>query len=108
MNEICVLKPGQTPNVDKLMPVIDFSTAEDFGIGDNFVSQVIANIEVPEDGAYTFRLTSDDGSRLTIDDRTVIDHDGLHAAGPKDGTTTLTAGHPPCASITSTARTTSR
>ncbi|MFJ8148912.1 family 16 glycoside hydrolase [Streptomyces sp. NPDC096048] len=93
MDEICVLKPGQTPNVDKLMPVIDFSSAEDFGIGDHFVSQVIANIEVPEDGAYTFRLTSDDGSRLTIDDRTVIDHDGLHAAEPKDGTATLTAGH---------------
>ncbi|MFD4260809.1 family 16 glycoside hydrolase [Streptomyces sp. NPDC058534] len=93
MKEICALKPGQTPNVDKLMPDIDFSTTEDFGVGDNFVSQVTANIEVPEDGSYAFRLTSDDGSRLTIGDQTVIDHDGLHAAEPKDGNATLTAGH---------------
>ncbi|CAM5551369.1 hypothetical protein STENM36S_07776 [Streptomyces tendae] len=42
-----------------------------------------------------FRLVSDDGSRLTLDDATVIDHDGLHGAEPKDGTVDLTAGaHP--------------
>src|SRR5262249_23210665 len=29
--EICTLKPGQTPNVDKLMPVVDWSSAADFG-----------------------------------------------------------------------------
>ncbi|MDQ1012653.1 hypothetical protein QFZ82_007138 [Streptomyces sp. V4I23] len=93
MNKICSLKPGQTPNVDKLMPVIDWSATEDFGVGDHFVSQVIANIDIPQDGSYDFRLTSDDGSRLLIDDRPVIDHDGLHAAEPKDGTVHLTQGH---------------
>ncbi|EHR61068.1 family 16 glycoside hydrolase [Saccharomonospora cyanea] len=96
MNEICTLKAGQTPNVDRLMPDIDWSSAEDFGgIGDYFVSHAIANLHVPEDGQYTFRLTSDDGSRLTIGDEVVIDHDGLHAAEPKEGTAFLTAGpHP--------------
>ncbi|GAB2581629.1 hypothetical protein GCM10027168_12940 [Streptomyces capparidis] len=95
LDEICVLKPGQTPNADKLMPVVDFSSADDFGgFGDHFVSQVIANLDVPEDGAYTFRLTSDDGSRLAIDGNVVIDHDGLHGPeSPKDGTVNLTAGH---------------
>ncbi|OLT53316.1 PA14 domain-containing protein [Cellulosimicrobium sp. CUA-896] len=89
---ICTLKSGQTPNVDKLMPTISWDTAEQFGAEDNFVSHVIANLAVPTDGEYTFRLTSDDGSRLSIDDQLVVDHDGLHGAEPKEGTTTLTAG----------------
>ncbi|CCK24864.1 large, multifunctional secreted protein [Streptomyces davaonensis JCM 4913] len=93
LDELCTLKPGQTPNIDKLEPDIDFSTAEDFGFESNFVSQVTANINVPQDGTYTFRLTSDDGSQLLIDDQLVIDHDGLHGAEPKDGTVELTAGY---------------
>lgn len=94
MSEICTLKPGQTPNVDVLKPAIDWTSTEDFGgIGDHFVSHAIANLDVAEDGEYTFRLTSDDGSRLTIDDDVVIDHDGLHAAEPKEGTTRLTTGY---------------
>jgi hypothetical protein len=93
LEKICTLKPGQTPNVDKLMPTVDWSTTGDFGgFGDNFVTQVTGNIHVPADGSYTFRLTSDDGSRLLIDDQLVIDHDGLHGAEPKDGTVQLTEG----------------
>ncbi|WP_198010180.1 family 16 glycoside hydrolase [Saccharomonospora halophila] len=93
LEELCDLRPGTTPNVDKLMPTIDFSTADDFGFEDNFLSHVTANIDIPTEGAYTFRLTSDDGSRLHIDDELVIDHDGLHGAEPRDGTVTLDAGH---------------
>lgn len=91
--EICTLKTGQTPNVDKLMSTIDWTTNEQFGLADNFVTHAIGNINVPADGSYTFRLTSDDGSRLTIDGETVIDHDGPHEATPKDGTVELTAGY---------------
>ncbi|MFD6417892.1 ricin-type beta-trefoil lectin domain protein [Streptomyces sp. NPDC060194] len=93
LDEICDLKPGQTPNVDKLMPVIDYSTDAAFGFSENFVSQTIANLNVTTAGSHTFRLTSDDGSRLLVDDKVVIDHDGLHGAEPKDGTVTLTAGY---------------
>ncbi|MFI7219926.1 family 16 glycoside hydrolase [Micromonospora maritima] len=96
LNEICTLKPGQTPNVDKLMSTINWTSTADFGFDDYFVSQVIGNLDVTQAGSYTFRLTSDDGSRLTIDDTVVIDHDGLHGpTPPKEGTRTLTAGlHP--------------
>ncbi|ROT31772.1 family 16 glycoside hydrolase [Micromonospora sp. HM5-17] len=93
LTAICTLKPGQTPNVDKLMPVIDWHTAADFGFEDNFVTHALGNINIPAAGAYTFRLTSDDGSRLYIDDALVIDHDGLHGATSKDGTVTLTEGY---------------
>ncbi|MFF4522693.1 family 16 glycoside hydrolase [Streptomyces bluensis] len=96
LSKLCTLKPGQTPNHDKLMPTIDWSSAADFGgFSDNFVSEASGYLDVPRDGSYTFRLTSDDGSRLAIDDETVIDHDGLHGAEPKDGTVHLSAGlHP--------------
>lgn len=92
---ICVLRPGQTPNVDKLLPTIDWSSTADFGLDDYFAAQALANLTVPGAGEYTFRLISDDGSRLSIDDQVVIDHDGLHSAVEKDGTVTLSAGSHP-------------
>ncbi|MCO6698344.1 MULTISPECIES: family 16 glycoside hydrolase [Streptomyces] len=93
IDELCEIKAGQTPNVDKLMPVIDWSATDDFGVADHFVSEVTANLTVPEDGTYAFRLTSDDGSRLLIGGDTVIDHDGLHGAEPEDGSKELAEGH---------------
>lgn len=96
LDKLCTLKPAQTPNHDKLMPTVDWSTSEDFGgFSDNFVTEATGYLVAPRDGSYVFRLTSDDGSRLTIDDATVIDHDGLHGAEPKDGTVHLTAGSHP-------------
>jgi glucose/arabinose dehydrogenase len=95
LNRVCDLKPGQTPNVDKLMTTVDWSTAEQFGQEDDFVTHALANLTAPAEGTYTFRLTSDDGSKLWIGNTLVVDHDGLHGAEPKDGTITLTAGvHP--------------
>ncbi|WP_328653928.1 ricin-type beta-trefoil lectin domain protein [Micromonospora sp. NBC_00330] len=96
LSELCTLKPAQTPNVDKLMSTVNWTSAADFGFEDNFVSQVLGNITTTQAGSYTFRLSSDDGSKLSIDNAVVINHDGLHGATPpKEGTVTLTAGlHP--------------
>jgi hypothetical protein len=96
LSKLCTLKPGQTPNHDKLMPTVDWSTAADFGgFEDRFVSEATGYLIAPRDGSYVFRLTSDDGSRLSLDGSPLIDHDGLHGAEPKDGTVHLTAGpHP--------------
>lgn len=49
-------------------------------------------INVPSDGVYTFYSTSDDGSKLYIDNVLVVDNDGLHAAVEKSGTIGLKAG----------------
>ncbi|WP_246850573.1 family 16 glycoside hydrolase [Nocardioides xinjiangensis] len=93
ISELCTLKSGQTPNVDLLKPTIDWDAPADFGgLQDNFVVEALANLSVETTGAYQFRMTSDDGSRLTIDSTEVIDHDGLHGDTAKTGTTTLTAG----------------
>jgi alpha-L-fucosidase len=41
---------------------------------------------------YTFELTSDDGSRLWIDDQLAVDNDGLHSSQAKRGRIALGAG----------------
>ncbi|MFD6445790.1 family 16 glycoside hydrolase [Promicromonospora sp. NPDC060204] len=93
LSELCTLRSGQTPNVDQLKPTIDYSTEADFGMGERFIAHALANLNVPADGNYEFRLTSDDGSRLVIDDAVVIDHDGLHGESSKEGTVALTTGY---------------
>ncbi len=49
-------------------------------------------INIPVTNVYTFYLTSDDGSRLIIDSKTVIDHDGVHGAEEKSVELPLEAG----------------
>jgi len=41
---------------------------------------------------YRFRITSDDGSKLFIDDQLVIDNDGQHGVQAKDGSMNLKQG----------------
>jgi mono/diheme cytochrome c family protein len=53
-------------------------------------------LKVPTDGDYTFSLDSDDGSRLSIDGRVVVEHDGIHGEGmPRQETVSLQAGRLP-------------
>ena len=35
-------------------------------------------LKVPQSGEYTFYLDSDDGSRLIVDEKKIIEHDGIH------------------------------
>lgn len=52
-------------------------------------------LAVPEDGDYTFSLTSDDGSTLEIDGAMVVDNGGAHLRQRVTGTRRLAAGvHP--------------
>lgn len=57
-----------------------------------FGIRFIGMISVPSSGTYTFRLNSDDGAKLYIDDRLVIDNDGQHAPQHRDGSIELGAG----------------
>ena len=53
-------------------------------------------LKVPAAGEYTFTLDSDDGSRLTLGDRTILEYDGIHGVGsPRTATVTLEAGRVP-------------
>lgn len=64
-------------------------------VRDRFGLELFGAIEVPLDGVYTFFTTSDDGSRLYIGDRLVVNNDYLHGAREKHGSIGLRAGRHP-------------
>jgi len=49
-------------------------------------------IRVPATGVYGFHLSSDDGSRLLVDGRPVVDNDGIHGMAERSGWVALQAG----------------
>jgi alpha-L-fucosidase len=49
-------------------------------------------INVPETNVYTFYLTSDDGSRLILDDAKILNNDGAHGIIEKNMELVLSAG----------------
>lgn len=62
------------------------------GPSDRFAVKYTGELDASKAGSYTFFLNSDDGARLYIDGKLVVDNDGLHAATEKSATVTLTAG----------------
>jgi len=82
------------PDMDSLTPTsadrVDSLKIDD--IDGTFAASFDAFLPIAEAGKYTFRLTSDDGARLIIDDKTVIDHDGIHPESEKKNQIKLDAG----------------
>jgi hexosaminidase len=72
------------------MPLIISERAED-----NFAIEYEGYIRVDDVDIYTFRLASDDGSRLYIGDTLVVDADGIHAPRPVTGQVALAPGYYP-------------
>jgi putative heme-binding domain-containing protein len=62
---------------------------------DRFALRFTGNILAPKTGKYTFFTASDDGSRLYIGKRQVVNNDGLHGMVERSGTIDLTAGSHP-------------
>jgi hexosaminidase len=62
---------------------------------ERFALRFVGYLKVPADGIYRFTLTSDDGSTLTVGNRTVVENDGLHGPVEKSGLVALRAGLQP-------------
>jgi hypothetical protein len=106
--DIYFIKPGtlKLPKFDKLktegsiyttilhVPPRDFS--EGFpGVTDRFEWFAIdynGRFWIREQGKYNFYLMSDDGSKLYIDGKTIIDNDGVHPSAERTGSVTLKTG----------------
>lgn len=87
------LVEGQKPNVARVVQGASLQKPTDFApLSDNFLTQLEFWLDVPTDGVYEFRLTSDDGSRLLVNQALVIDHDGTHGPTPAEGKAALKAG----------------
>ncbi|MEY3457706.1 MAG: hypothetical protein RL215_863 [Planctomycetota bacterium] len=70
------LKPETVAKLDP--PVISIAPATR---GDDFGFVFSGTLIVPADGEYEFTLDSDDGSRLLLDGRKVLEYDGIHGLG---------------------------
>ncbi len=78
-------------DADTTLTVEDVVVPESLGKG-SFGLKYRGHIEVPEQGIYNFYFTCDDGGVLRIDDRLVVDNDGLHAPLQKSGGIALEKG----------------
>ena len=85
------------PNFSKLKPVgsgnvFDVSLNEFDEFDNAFAIVFSGEIDIQKEDAYTFYLRSNDGSKLFIDGKVVIDFDGLHGAFFKKGKINLNKG----------------
>jgi hexosaminidase len=60
-----------------------------------FALEFTGFIRVPVSGVYTFYLTSDDGSALSVASELVVDNDGYHGPTERSGMIALEAGYHP-------------
>jgi hypothetical protein len=57
-----------------------------------FAIEYTGRFWIEKPGPYRFALTSDDGSKLYIDDQMVVDNDGIHPVDTKSGSVDLAGG----------------
>ena len=84
-----LLKQGQSTASTFDLSAIDTALGAH---GQNYTAQYNGILTIQTAGTYTFKLTSDDGSRLLIDDVVVIDNDGPHPPTAVKGSVNLAAG----------------
>ncbi|NOR76055.1 MAG: hypothetical protein GQ525_12985 [Draconibacterium sp.] len=65
---------------------------EDGELPSNFGLRFKGYIKVQEEDVYTFSVLSNDGSRLYVADKLVVENDGLHGAQEKEGEIALQKG----------------
>ena len=84
------------PDLTRVDKDINFESTQDNWPGtefkDFFYIRWTGQIRIPADGQYTFFVESDDGSRLFIDGKQVLDNGGAHAMEEVAGELKLTAG----------------
>jgi hypothetical protein len=76
------------PDFKAIQPILTGKADSSFDLNklprkDNFGLVMEGQIEIKEEGYYIFGLISDDGSRLYLDGKLLIDDDGLHGAEVK-------------------------
>lgn len=87
----------KVPDFTRLNPVKSGKVLKPLfdGIGvpdENFALQLNGLIDINEEGAYNFYLSSNDGSLLYIDDKLLIDNDGEHGATERSRSIKLSTG----------------
>ena len=96
MEEFPIIAPDRKPDLRRIDRKIAFEhTTETFPgtqMSDHFYVRWTGKVRIPRDGKVTFFTESDDGSRLWIDGKVIVDNGGLHAMEEKSGEVDLKAG----------------
>jgi len=86
------------PEFDSLKPVSEGTLPKgfiDLGVSkrkEKYGMVFTGILKAPKSGEYVFEIASDDGARLLINGKKVVEHDGLHGAQLKKGKTKLEQG----------------
>src|SRR5690606_13164597 len=90
------IKKNQKPRFAGIMANFDNITGNDFKELENlFYIEAKGFLRVDTAGTYIIQVWSDDGSRVTLGDRQILDNDGLHGTDYKEVTLTLDKGYYP-------------
>ena len=91
---------GQVKSVDELkdLPVLDNGTMPNFSfnrakVDEYFGFQYKTLLKISQAGKYTFYLTTDDGGKMWIDGKLVINNDGSHGSNTEEAFMDLEAGY---------------
>jgi len=84
------------PAFDSLVPTRSTTTSA-IGLGhaarrERFGLRFRGFLRIPATGVYGFHVASDDGTRLSVDGRPVVDNDGVHGLRERAGWVALAAG----------------
>jgi alpha-L-rhamnosidase len=87
----------ELPDFAKLRPnktgkLYYFTLEEIVGKDDLFAAEFFGQIKIDRPGKYTFYVLSNDGSKLYVDNKLVVDNDGQHGAEERSGSIVLPAG----------------
>lgn len=88
----------RVPDFSKLKPsdkgkTLEISTDEiENRIKENTAVVFKGFINIKKDGLYTFSTLSDDGSKLYIDEKKIVDNDGNHGVQERQGSVSITKG----------------
>ncbi len=87
---------GRKPTFVRVDKAVDFDDAAgDFHgtrLSNNFYARWTGILRVEKAGAHAFFASSDDGSRVLVDGKVVVNNGGVHAMSEKSGSAELAAG----------------
>ncbi|MCW5939523.1 MAG: DUF1080 domain-containing protein [Fimbriimonadaceae bacterium] len=96
LSQIPRLVPNQSPNVNKVVATVNLSTKDDWGGFDQrFYAELTGFLKIDKGGDYSIGTSSDDGSRVFLNGKLIVDNDGLHSEEMKYAMVRLDPGlHP--------------
>lgn len=95
LQKLADIHTNQAPDFSGIIPEIHAEGGDFKGLENDFAFIIKGYLNIPANEIYDFSLVSDDGSRLTINGKVIVDNDGLHGYSRKTGKVALAKGFHP-------------